>query len=129
MRALFTFMLVTVLSFAASAAKPSQNHTRLTGNIGPYDATMYINENYEGYYYYNDCPKSHFTLKCVTRKAKRGSAQESVVIKEYTAKGNNSGTFKGTMEFTSSLWQFYTGTFTNSKGKKYSFCFAARLVP
>lgn len=130
MRKVICLILLIVAGVASMSA---QSYTRLTGNIGPYQATMYINNStYQGYYYYNDRPKSHFTLKCVKRKTKRelgdGPAQESVALKEYTAKGFNSGTFNGTMEFTWSMWQFYYGTFTNSQGKKFNFRFETRLV-
>ena len=41
-----------------------------------------------------------------------------LVLHEYTARGKHSGTFDGSYECRG---DYYAGTFTNSKGKKFKF--------
>lgn len=94
------------------------------GKIGPYAVTFYRNPadigvgDEVGYYYYNDRPNSIFKLILVENVAINAKGSMHVVLKEYTAKGNHTGTFDGQYE---SRGGGYVGTFTNSKGQKYHF--------
>lgn len=94
------------------------------GKIGPYAVTFFRNPadigegNEVGYYYYNERPNSRFRLILVKNVAINAKGSMHVVLKEYTAKGNHTGTFDGQYECRGGG---YVGTFTNSKGKKYHF--------
>jgi hypothetical protein len=94
------------------------------GKIGPYDITFFRNpadmgEGDEvGYYYYNERPNSIFKLILVENTAINAKGSMHVVLKEYTANGNHTGTFDGQYE---SRGGGYEGTFTNSKGDKFHF--------
>ena len=99
-------------------------YEKFTGKIGPYAITLFVNLEYAdedqevGYYYYNDRPKTRFTLKLVEYAAINAKGSMHVVLKEYTANGNHTGTFDGQYECRGGG---YEGTFTNSKGKKFRF--------
>lgn len=94
------------------------------GTIGPYAITFFRNpadmgEGDEvGYYYYNDRPNSIFKLIQVENTPINAKGSMHVVLKEYTANGNHTGTFDGQYE---SRGGGYVGTFTNSKGDKFHF--------
>lgn len=94
------------------------------GKIGPYAVTFFRNPadigvgDEVGYYYYNDRPNSIFKLILVENVAINTKGSMHVVLKEYTAKGNHTGTFDGQYECRGGG---YVGTFTNSKGQKYHF--------
>lgn len=94
------------------------------GKIGPYAVTFYRNPadigvgDEVGYYYYNDRPNSIFKLILVENTPINAKGSMHVVLKEYTAKGNHTGTFDGQYECRGGG---YSGTFTNSKGQKYHF--------
>ncbi|MBQ3806024.1 MAG: hypothetical protein II844_09530 [Prevotella sp.] len=96
-RKLIVTLLFAVLGLAANA---QEEKVVYKGKIGTFEITMYLTrENFEwkGYYVYNDRPKTKFTLKCVSDEPDpRG--WNDVEFKEYTPKGNNTGTFKGRME-------------------------------
>ncbi len=102
----------------------TQNYQVLKGKIGPYDVTMFLQlpysnkENPVGYYYYNKYPENRFTLKLVNMVAINAKGSMNVTLHEYTKKGNHSGTFEGQYECRG---DYYAGTFTNSKGKRFKF--------
>ena len=95
-----------------------------TGKIGPYAITLFMfpndaDEDAEvGYYYYNDRPKTHFKLQLVEYAAINAKGSMHLVLKEFSPRGNHTGTFDGQRELRG---DGYVGTFTNSKGKKYHF--------
>ena len=94
------------------------------GNIGPYVITFFMNPadfgvgDTVGSYYYNERPNSVFRLELVKNEAVNAKGSMHIVLKEFTAKGNHTGTFDGQYECRGGG---YAGTFTNSKGKKFRF--------
>ena len=112
---------------SAATTTPSemtQNYQVLKGKIGPYEVTMYLHltdtddEGAVGYYYYNKYPKNRFTLRLVDMVAINAKGSMNVTLHEYTQKGKHSSTFKGQYECRG---DYYAGTFTNSKGKRFKF--------
>lgn len=97
---------------------------RFEGNIGPYAITLFMNPsdmgigNTVGNYYYNERPNSVFTLELVKNEAVNASGSMHIVLKEYTAKGNHTGTFDGQYECRGGG---FVGTFTNAKAQKFKF--------
>lgn len=107
-------------------AVPDNIVSKLVGSIGDYEVTMFYNFNTkEGSYYYNDRPNSKFKL--VTKRYANaiqhfnGIYEKHIVLEEYTAKGNHTGTFDG-IEYLNE----YQGTFTNSKGEEFDFNLVAQ---
>ena len=97
---------------------------RFEGNIGPYPVTLFLNPgdmgvgDNVGNYYYNERPNSVFTLELVKNEAINAKGSMHIVLKEFSANGNHTGTFDGQYECRGGG---YVGTFTNSKGKKFRF--------
>ena len=139
-KTLLTLILLSLLGSAAvmaqeTATTPTQSqHEKLenfTGKIGPYAITLYFNSQAAvgqncGYYFYNERPKTHFTLKLKSYEPMmRDDATGMPVVwghywvfDEYTPKGNHTGTFDG-IEI--ELGDSFDGTFTNQKGEKFKF--------
>ena len=97
----------------------------LKGRIGPYAITMHLDNlgsanksDIVGHYYYNERPHSIFSLRMVSSVAINAKGSMQLVLNEYTSKGFHSGTFRGQYECRG---DYYSGTFTNSKGEKFSF--------
>lgn len=97
----------------------------LKGKIGPYAITMHLDNlgsanksDIVGHYYYNERPHSIFSLRMVSSVAINAKGSMQLVLNEYTSKGFHSGTFRGQYECRG---DYYSGTFTNSKGEKFSF--------
>ena len=109
---------------AEEEAGEEKSLPQFDGHIGPYaitffmDASVFTAGEEVGRYYYNDRPNSVFTLKMVSNEAINAKGSMHVVLKEYTANGNHTGTFDGQYECRGGG---YEGTFTNSKGKKFRF--------
>lgn len=109
---------------AEEEAGEGKSLPQFDGHIGPYaitffmDASVFTAGEEVGRYYYNDRPNSVFTLKLVSNEAINAKGSMHVVLKEYTANGNHTGTFDGQYECRGGG---YEGTFTNSKGKKFRF--------
>ncbi|MBQ6204138.1 MAG: hypothetical protein IJK46_08600 [Prevotella sp.] len=109
---------------AEEEAGEEKSLPQFDGHIGPYaitffmDASVFTAGEKVGHYYYNDRPESVFTLKLVNNEAVNAKGSMHVVLKEFTANGNNTGTFDGQYECRGGG---YEGTFTNSKGKKFHF--------
>ena len=100
------------------------------GKIGEYPVTMQLiwpgkESASAGSYYYDSRRKSIFKLKYV----KCGEVdsnnltwlEQSVVIEEYTAAGNMTGTFSGSIYNRAGCYTSFQGTFTNSQGKTFEF--------
>ena len=124
---LFVFSLVMLASMPKVEAK---NHV-FTGSIGPYKIHMVLNDQMQGYYYYDNRPKSHFKLVLTSQRdcafEEHGSKEAcyKLTLQEYAPGGKNSGQFVGTYK---SAYEYgyigseFTGVFTNkSNGKRYSF--------
>ena len=80
-----------------------------------------------GYYYYNDRPKTKFTLRLKEFNEKWNenlSVSYHIILNEHTPKGFNSGTFDG---WTSAMSD-YSGTFKNSQGKEYDFLWGVSVM-
>ena len=109
---------------AEEEAGEEKSLPQFDGHIGPYaitffmDASVFTAGEEVGRYYYNDRPNSVFTLKLVSNEAINAKGSMHIVLKEYTANGNHTGTFDGQYECRGGG---YEGTFTNSKGKKFRF--------
>ena len=109
---------------AEEEAGEEKSLPQFDGHIGPYaitffmDASVFTAGEEVGRYYYNDRPNSVFTLKLVSNEAINAKGSMHVVLNEYTANGNHTGTFDGQYECRGGG---YEGTFTNSKGKKFRF--------
>ena len=124
-------IILTIL-LAAINASAQEDDQKYEGKIGDFDITaVYMPLRYIGgvevgdsigYYYYNERPKTKFTLRLkeydevMNETSFRVSYH--VVLGEYTPKGFNSGTFDG---WTSAMSENLSGTFTNSQGKEYDF--------
>ena len=102
----------------------AQYNQVLNGKIGPYAVKMFLNisgaedDNTVGYYYYTAYPKNRFKLVLKEMEAINAKGSMHIVLYEYTSQGVHSGTFDGQYECRG---DYYAGTFTNSKGKKYHF--------
>ena len=80
-----------------------------------------------GYYYYNDRPKTKFTLRLKEFNEKWNenlSVSYHIILNEHTPKGFNSGTFD---DWTSGMYD-YNGTFTNNQGKEYNFWWGVSVM-
>ena len=116
----FILLIMTVLTAVSIASAQ-----KFTGKIGDFDVTMEIDlqSGFEGdsigYYYYNERPKTQFKL-VLEESEDLDIALERYVLKEYTPKGTQSGTFSGT-HTTKWTGEYLHGTFTNSQGKEYEF--------
>lgn len=124
---LFVFSLVVLASMPKVEAK---NHV-FAGSIGPYKIHMVLNDQMQGYYYYDNRPNSHFKLvvssnrNCSDGEHGHGEACSKLTLQEYAPGGKNSGQFVGTYLSSyayGSVGSEFTGVFTNkSNGKRYSF--------
>lgn len=118
--------LLVLLGSLSVMAQTEQKvkYEKFTGKIGPYAITLFVNLEYAdedqevGYYYYNDRPKTRFTLKLVEYAAINAKGSMHLELKEYSPKGNHTGTFDGQRELRG---DGYDGTFTNSQGKTFKF--------
>lgn len=118
--------LMLVLGSLSTMAQTEQEmkYEKFTGKIGPYAITLFVNLEYGnedsevGYYYYNERPKTHFTLTLVEYAAINAKGLMHLVLKEFSPKGYHTGTFDGQRELRG---DGYEGTFTNGKGKKFHF--------
>ena len=96
----------------------------LKGKIGRYPVVMHLDlDAFEvgeqvGYYTYDSMPNKRFKLVIKEQVAVNASGSMKVVMYEYTSSGVHSGTFDGQYECRG---DYYEGTFTNSKGKKFKF--------
>ena len=121
---LWTIVAMLMLPLAVSAQAEQVEYQKYTGKIGPYAITMFLTlEGGEGcapggYYYYDDRPKTQFTLNMMEFVAINAKGSMHVVLNEYSPKGNHTGTFDGQLETRGSG---FSGTFTNSQGKKFHF--------
>jgi len=111
-----------MLPLALSAQSVQTDYTKYAGKIGPYAITLFIDmraceDDAAGYYYYNDRPNTKFTLKMVENEPNPNGFNK-VVLHEFSPKGNHTGTFRGIVE---GRGDGFKGTFTNGKGKKYTF--------
>lgn len=133
-RAIVFVLLVAVLAWLPLLAanesdtfveeKHLTDYQELTGNIGPYAIKMFLKidsfqeGNEVGYYYYVKYPKNVFKLKLVEMVAINAKGSMHIVLDEYTSKGVHSGSFTGQYECRG---DYYSGIFTNSKGKQFKF--------
>ena len=130
---MFATLLMLVASTSVLAHSPEgvddlssveqYDYTVYKGKIGPYPITLFIDlsattNEYCGYYYYNNRPKSRFTLILKKFETINLHGSMKVVLYEYTPKGNHTGTFNGQLEGRGDGFQ---GMFTNSKRTKYRF--------
>ena len=122
---LFMFLLLTSSALTASSPKLEfEREQVLYGKIGPHQVVMRLDLDHfsigevVGYYYYKKRPKNRFTLVVHDYEAINAKGSMNVVLYEYTSKGVHSGTFNGQYECRG---DYYEGTFTNSKGKKFKF--------
>ena len=119
-------LLLIVLLLTGWCYANAGDYVSMSGNIGPYTIVMNINPsapsgNNCGYYYYTD--KKHprrakFKLVMGQYNQINASGSVKMTLYEFSPSGNNTGTFRGQFESRS---DYYEGTFTNSKGKKFHF--------
>lgn len=116
-----------ILLASALTASVSARSTVYTGTIGTYKIHMVLDENYEGYYYYDHRPQSHFALV----KTNETECEEVlncllITLQEYVPDTNkNTGEFVGEwywlIEADVAL-EMFEGTFRNkSTGKTLPF--------
>lgn len=102
----------------------THNYQQLSGKIGPYAVKMFLDisgaddDTEVGYYYYTAYPKTHYKLVLKKMVAVNAQGSMDMVLYEYTKAGVHSGTFDGQYECRG---DYYSGTFTNSKGKRFKF--------
>ncbi len=126
MAALLSFVSPSAVSARTgeteAAAAPEQDFVKLTGKIGPYAITFFIDPiasgDYVGYYYYNARPQNHFSLSCKRREQINIKGSVQYVLFEKSPAGKHTGTFRGQYE---QRVGSFSGVFTNSKGVKYTF--------
>jgi hypothetical protein len=125
-----------LMAALTSAATIQARNMTFAGSIGPYKIHMVLNDDtYEGYYYYDKNPKSHFKLRVSHRHDCSDYEMGQVyycdgcshlTLQEYTPAGKNSGQFSGVITYKMRLGNMhigYSGTFTNkTNGKQYDFC-------
>ena len=95
--------LMLVLGSLSTMAQTEQEmkYEKFTGKIGPYAITLFVNLEYGnedsevGYYYYNERPKTHFTLTLVEYAAINAKGSMHLVLKEFSPTGYHTGTFDG----------------------------------
>jgi hypothetical protein len=116
-----------ILLASALTASVSARSTVYTGTIGTYKIHMVLDEKYEGYYYYDHRPQSHFKLvKTRLLECDDDCIGVHVTLQEYAPGTNkNTGEFVGTFchgfEAGISLITF-EGTFRNkTTGKTLPF--------
>lgn len=114
------FLTLLALFLIVGVTNAQSKHT---GKIGQYEITMYLGlDSHDGdsvgYYFYNDRPNTHFKLVQTELEAINIHGSMHLVLKEYTPKGNHTGTFDGQYECRGG---YFGGTFTNSKGKEFEF--------
>ena len=126
-------ILLTFILAAISVSAQDDDVQKYEGMIGEFKVTMVYKtlEEFQytevgdsvGYYYYNDRPKTKFTLKLKKYETKEIPDFSSfhlsyhIILDEYTPKGFKSGTFDGWTQ----SYNNYAGTFTNSQCKEYDF--------
>ena len=127
MKHLISLMVVLLACIAIPCTAANDNVERqqvLKGKIGPYPIVMRLNlDAFEvgkqiGYYTYDSMPNKEFKLVVKKYEALNAKGSMRVVFYEYTSKGLHSGTFDGQYECRG---DYYEGTFTISKGKKFKF--------
>ena len=118
-------LVLACLSMPCAANNDNIEHEQvLKGKIGRYPVVMHLNlDAFEvgeqvGYYTYDSMPNKRFKLVIKEQVAVNASGSMKVVMYEYTSSGVHSGTFDGQYECRG---DYYEGTFTNSKGKKFKF--------
>lgn len=130
------FLLVVSLVVMAQMSMVEARNRVYQGEIGPYKIHMVLDDNYNGYYYYDRNPKSKFTLRA-TRNVECSDYDYDydgipldgcfrVTLQEYApGSGKNSGEFVGKFGYKmrmGNMSMFYNGTFRNkSNGKTYNF--------
>ena len=116
-----------ILLASALTASVSARSTVYTGTIGTYKIHMVLDENYEGYYYYDHRPQSRFTLvKTHESESEEMPMNLNITLQEYAP-----GTNKNTGEFVGEWYWLreadvalvmFEGTFRNkSTGKTLPF--------
>ncbi len=123
-------IFITMLLAAITTSAQTDDDNLYDGKIGDFNIKVSINfrnvvdaavGDSVGYYYYNDRPKTKFTLRLkeLDEDMNETSFRVSyhIILDEHTPKGFKSGTFDG---WTSAL-SCYNGTFKNSQGKEYDF--------
>ena len=123
MKTEITLLLMTLLTVNVVMAQERQ-YEKFTGKIGSYAITLFMSQDdlsegaTVGYYYYDERPKTHFKLVLKEYEVINTKGSMHFVLKEYTPKGNHTGTFDGQLEGRGGSFE---GTFTNRKGEKFHF--------
>lgn len=128
---LFLLSLLLLCTLTMQAQEANVKYMKYVGKIGTYDVTLLFKPETTpghncGYYFYNDRPKTQFTLitKFYEAKMREDATGMPVawghrwILEEYSPKGNHTGTFDGIEE---NLGDGFEGTFTNAKGEKFDF--------
>ena len=126
-------IFIAILLAAITASAQEDDAQKYEGKIGDFNITaVYMSlrdigdanvGDSIGYYYYNDRPKTKFTLRLKDYDEEPVPNETSfymaytIILDEYTPKGFKSGTFEGHTHHCG----YYNGTFTNSQGKEYVF--------
>ncbi len=125
-------LLICLLVAMAEWSRADAENYVYKGEIGPYKIHMVLNENLQGYYYYDKNPKSHFKLVLAHENDCDGEEMglydgcAEITLQEYAPNtGKNTGTFDGVF---GSKYHYgflttnYTGVFTRkSDGKRFHF--------
>lgn len=104
----------------------------MKGNIGEYPITMNFIWRSDcgdaGSYHYDSRPNSNFTLKYESIELVDTDyltfREQHAVVNEYTAAGNHTGTFDGTIYNQAGRYTTFDGTFTNAQGEQFEFSVA-----
>ncbi len=132
----FLLSIILLICLMGQSNMAAQNHV-YSGAIGPYTIHMVLDNGFQGYYYYDKNPNSHFKL-LVSREADCSDSESyyngdtpmdgclQITLQEFApGTGKNSGEFIGFLlhKFRNGyLISNYSGTFRNKiNGKTYSF--------
>lgn len=76
-----------------TTASRSKKYSRYKGTVGKYKVTMFLDDNYNGYYYYGNGSKGKLTLKGRPTNEPCGAACMGLYLYEYDSKGNCTATW------------------------------------
>ena len=95
------FIISLVILLVSSMSASVYAEVVYTGTIGEYKVHMVLDENYEGYYYYDHRPQSHFKLvKTRLLECDDDCIGVHVTLQEYAPGTNkNTGEFVGTFYY------------------------------
>lgn len=108
---------------SSSTRSTSSKYDKYSGTVGKYKVTMFLDNNYNGYYYYGNGSKGKLTIKGYPTGEMCGAACIALILKEYDSKGKVTATWDVyisgmTVSPGYRVWGM-TGEMTTSAGRTY----------